>query len=162
MTEIRQLRRQLTNIVAANFPGVDVCVDPKLKPPNKKQQKILQQIITAGFIDSIAVRADVLEAGGGRGARHKNASGVAYKLMWSDEDAYIHPTSVLYIQEPPVMVAYSELTQTPNNTWMKGVTAVEAKWLCNLGKELCTYGRPLNYPLPKWVVENSKHIMVLI
>ncbi|KAI9498059.1 P-loop containing nucleoside triphosphate hydrolase protein [Zychaea mexicana] len=149
MTEIRQLRRQLTNIVASNFPGVDICVDPKLRPPNKKQLKILQQILTAGFIDSIAVRADVLEAGGGKGARHKNASGVAYKLMWSNEDAFIHPTSVLYVQEPPVMVAYSELTQTPNNTWMKNVTAVEAKWLCNLGKELCTYGRPLNYPLPK-------------
>ncbi|KAI8141696.1 P-loop containing nucleoside triphosphate hydrolase protein [Fennellomyces sp. T-0311] len=155
MTEIRQLRRQLTNIVAANFPGVDICVDPKLKPPNKKQQKILQQILTAGFIDSIAVRADVLEAGGGKGARHKNASGVAYKLMWSNDDAYIHQSSVLYVQEPPVMVAYSELTKTPSNTWMKGVTAVEAKWLCNLGKELCTYGRPLNYPLPKVIGEKK-------
>ncbi|KAI7857141.1 P-loop containing nucleoside triphosphate hydrolase protein [Circinella umbellata] len=160
MTEIRQLRRQLTNIVAANFPGVDICVDPKLKPPNKKQLQILQQILTAGLIDSIAVRADVLEAGGGRGARHKNASGVAYKLMWSDEDAFIHPTSVLYVQEPPVMIAYNELTQTPNNTWMKGVTAVEPKWLCNLGKELCTYGRPLNYPLPKVIGEKKDRRIV--
>lgn len=149
MTEIRQLRRQLTNIVAANFPGVDICVDPKLKPPSPKQLTILRQILTAGYIDCIAVRADVLETGGGQGARHKNASGVAYKLMWSDADAYIHPTSVLYVQEPPVMVTYTELTETPRNTWLKGVSAVETKWLSNLGKTLCTYGRPLNYPLPK-------------
>ncbi|CDS09619.1 hypothetical protein LRAMOSA10979 [Lichtheimia ramosa] len=151
MTEIRQLRRQLTNIVAANFPGVDICVDPKLKPPSPKQLTILRQILTAGYIDCIAVRADVLEAGGGQGARHKNASGVAYKLMWSDTDAFIHPTSVLYVQEPPVMVTYTELTETPRNTWLKGVSAVETKWLSNLGKTLCTYGRPLNYPLPKFV-----------
>ncbi|KAI9317711.1 P-loop containing nucleoside triphosphate hydrolase protein [Dichotomocladium elegans] len=155
MTEIRQLRRQLTNIVAANFPGVDLCVNPKLKPPTTKQMTILRQILAAGYLDCLAVRADVLEAGGGAGARYKNASGVAYKLMWSDSDAFIHPTSVLYVQEPPVMVAYSELTETPNKVWLKGVTAVEPKWMSNLGRTLCSYGRPLNFPLPKYVEKDD-------
>ncbi|KAG0164076.1 putative ATP-dependent RNA helicase DHR1 [Apophysomyces sp. BC1034] len=148
MEEIRNLRRQLTNMVASNFPTVDICVDPKLKPPSARQLKVLRQVITAGLIDSVAIRTDVLETGGGKGKRFKNSRGVSYKLMWSDEDAFIHPTSVLYGQEPPRVLVYSELFQS-TRTWLKGVTAVESKWLANIGKDLCSFGRPLEYPLPK-------------
>ncbi|KAF7727046.1 putative ATP-dependent RNA helicase DHR1 [Apophysomyces ossiformis] len=161
MEEIRNLRRQLTNMVATNFPGVDICVDPKLKPPSARQLKVLRQIITAGLIDSVAVRTDVLETGGGKGKRFKNSRGVPYKLMWSDEEVFIHPTSVLYGQEPPRFLVYTELFQS-TRTWLKGVTAVESKWLANIGKELCSFGRPLEYPLPKFLNEKKDRKLVYV
>ncbi|KAI8391758.1 P-loop containing nucleoside triphosphate hydrolase protein [Radiomyces spectabilis] len=150
MEEIRKLRRQLTNMVVSNFPGVDLCVDPKMKPPSSLQLKVLRQVISAGFIDCVAIRADVLETGGGKGLRFKNARNVPYKLMWSDEEAFIHPNSILYNQEPPAVLVYNELFKG-TKTWLKGVTTVESKWLCKIGKDLCTFGRPLDYPLPRFV-----------
>lgn len=148
MEEIRKLRRQLTNLVSSNFPEVDVCLDPKMKPPNATQLKVLRQVLTAGFIDSVAIRQDVLETGGGKGVRYKNARNVVYKLLWSDEEAFIHPNSILYSQEPPAMLVYSELYKG-GKTWLKGVTSVEPKWIAKIGKDLCSFGRPLDFPLPK-------------
>ncbi|EIE89387.1 hypothetical protein RO3G_14098 [Rhizopus delemar RA 99-880] len=150
MSEIRKLRRQLTNLVSANFPEIDVCIDPRMKRPNSTQLKVLRQVLAAGFIDSVAIRQDVLETGGGKGKKYKNARHVVYRLMWSDEEAFIHPTSTLYNQEPPAMLVYSELYKG-GKTWLKGNTAVEAKWIAKLGQGLCSYGRPLEYPLPKFI-----------
>lgn len=151
MLEIRQLRRQLTNIVAANFPNIDVCLDPKLPPPNTTQIKVLQQILAAGFIDCIAVRADLVESGSDvKVGRLKNCRGVPYQVMWSDELAYIHPTSVIFTKEPPAMVAYNEIVKA-TKTYIKGITVVEPKWLFTIGRSLCTFGKPLDYPLPKYV-----------
>ncbi|KAI8069700.1 P-loop containing nucleoside triphosphate hydrolase protein [Gongronella butleri] len=153
MEDIRKLRRQLTNMVAANFPGVNVCVDPKMKPPSALQLKVLRQVALTGLIDCVAMRQDVVETEGGKGTRYKNASNVPYKLMWSDDVAYIHPSSVLYGQEPPAILVYSELFKS-KRTWLKSCTAVEAKWLSKIGKALCTFGRPLDYPKPTPVKGN--------
>lgn len=148
MEEIRKLRRQLTNMVSANFPDIDVSLDPKMKPPSATQLKVIKQVLTAGFIDSVAIRLDVLETGGGKGTKYKNSRNVVYKLLWSDDEAFIHPSSILYSQEPPAMLVYSELYKG-GKTWLKGVTSVEPKWISKIGKELCTFGRPLDFPLPK-------------
>ncbi|KAI9482833.1 MAG: P-loop containing nucleoside triphosphate hydrolase protein, partial [Benjaminiella poitrasii] len=153
MEEIRKLRRQLTNLVSANFPEIDVVLDPKMAPPTATQLKVLKQVLTAGFIDSVAIRQDVLETGGGQGSkRYKNARNVPYRLLWHDEDAFVHPNSILYGQEPPAMLVYSELFKSQGGKmWMKGVTKVEAKWIANIGKDLCSFGRPLDFPLPKFI-----------
>ncbi|CAO3641577.1 unnamed protein product [Mucor hiemalis] len=148
MEEIRKLRRQLTNLVSSNFPEVDICLDPRMPPPNPTQLKVLKQVLTAGFIDCVAIRLDVLETGGGKGVRYKNSRNVVYKLLWSDEEAFIHPGSILYGQEPPAMLIYCELYKGGKN-WLKGVTSVESKWIAKIGKDLCSYGRPLDFPLPK-------------
>jgi ATP-dependent RNA helicase DHX37/DHR1 len=164
MEEIRKLRRQLTNLVSANFPDINVAMDPKMKPPNATQLKVIRQVMTAGFIDSVAIRQDVLETGGGKGSRYRNASNVVYRLLWSDEDAFIHPNSILYGQEPPAMLVYSELFKGAQSTktWLKGVTAVEAKWLAKIGKDLCTYGKPLDFPLPKFLDDKKSRKMVYV
>ncbi|CAM0138885.1 putative ATP-dependent RNA helicase DHR1 [Umbelopsis sp. WA50703] len=154
MDEIRKLRRQLTNIVVANCDGVDVSIDPKMPPPSDLQLKVLRQIITAGFIDSIAVRKDYIESGGSATGKFKSTRGVPYKVMWSDDDVYIHPSSVLYHQEPPVFIAYNEQFQS-SKVWLKGVTKVEPKWLSKIGKSLCTYGKPLDFPLAKYQDEKK-------
>ncbi|ORE11706.1 P-loop containing nucleoside triphosphate hydrolase protein [Rhizopus microsporus var. microsporus] len=161
MEEIRKLRRQLTNLVSANFPDIDVCVDPKMKRPSSTQLKVLRQVLTAGFIDSVAIRQDVLETGGGKGKKYKNARHVVYRLMWSDEEAFIHPTSTLFSQEPPAMLVYSELSKS-GKTWLKGNTAVEAKWVAKLGHGLCSYGRPLEYPLPKYIGDKQDRKLVYV
>ncbi|KAI8876009.1 P-loop containing nucleoside triphosphate hydrolase protein [Backusella circina FSU 941] len=164
MEEIRKLRRQLTNLVSANFPDINISMDPKMKPPTATQLKVIRQVITAGFIDSVAIRQDVLETGGGKGTRYRNASNVVYRLLWSDEDAFIHPNSILYGQEPPAMLVYSELFKGAQSTktWLKGVTAVEAKWLAKIGRDLCTYGKPLDFPLPKFLDEKKTKKLVYV
>ncbi|KAI8640295.1 P-loop containing nucleoside triphosphate hydrolase protein [Parasitella parasitica] len=161
MEEIRKLRRQLTNLVSSNFPEIDVCVDPKMKPPNNVQLKVLRQVLSAGFIDSVAIRQDVLDTGGGKGIRYKNSRNVVYKLLWSDEEAFIHPSSVLYGQEPPAMLIYSELYKG-GKTWLKGVTAVEPKWIAKIGKDLCSFGRPLDFPLPKYTSDKKDRKLVYV
>jgi ATP-dependent RNA helicase DHX37/DHR1 len=148
MEDIRKLRRQLTNMVASNFPEINICVDPRMAPPSALQLKVLRQVITAGLIDCVAMRQDVLDTEGGKGLSFKNSNNVPYKLMWSNEIAYIHPSSILYGQAPPPVLVYSELFKGGRN-WLKGVTAVEPKWLAKIGKSLCTFGRPLEYPYPK-------------
>ncbi|KAF1796039.1 P-loop containing nucleoside triphosphate hydrolase protein [Mucor lusitanicus] len=161
MEEIRKLRRQLTNLVSSHFPEVDICLDPKMKPPTAVQLKVLRQVLTAGFIDSVAIRQDVLETGGGKGVRYKNSRNVVYKLLWSDDEAFIHPSSVLYSQEPPAMLVYSELYQG-GKTWLKGVTAVEAKWIAKIGKDLCSFGRPLDFPLPTYTSDKKDRKLVYV
>ncbi|OBZ89764.1 putative ATP-dependent RNA helicase DHR1 [Choanephora cucurbitarum] len=162
MEEIRKLRRQLTNLVSSNFPDIDVCLDPKMKPPSPVQLKVLRQVLTAGFIDSVAIRQDVLETGGGKGNRYRNARHVVYRLLWSDEEAFIHPNSILYSQEPPAMLVYSELFKGASKAWLKGVTAVESKWIANIGKDLCSYGRPLDFPLPKFIGDKKDRKLVYV
>ncbi|KAI9270879.1 P-loop containing nucleoside triphosphate hydrolase protein [Sporodiniella umbellata] len=159
MEEIRKLRRQLTNLVSANFPDIDICMDPHMKRPSATQLKVLKQVLTAGFIDSVAIRQDVLDTGGGKGKKLKHSRHVVYRLMWSDEEAFIHPTSVLFSQEPPAMLVYSELYKG-TKTWLKGNTAVEMKWVAKLGQGLCSYGRPLEYPLPKYIGDKKDRKLV--
>lgn len=44
MEEIHKLRSQLSNIVRANFPGVDAGFVPKLPPPSDLQVRQLDPI----------------------------------------------------------------------------------------------------------------------
>ncbi|CAG8442945.1 4688_t:CDS:10 [Ambispora gerdemannii] len=109
----------------------------------RQKLKVLRQIITAGFIDQVAIRKGLVDKSA---ASFSSTRGVAYATMWSDEDAFIHPSSVLYHGEPPNFVVYQELQRT-TKVWMKGVTAVQPNWLSKLGKSLCTYSKPGNLPI---------------
>ncbi|CAG8627079.1 1193_t:CDS:2, partial [Racocetra fulgida] len=115
MQEIHKLRGQITNIVQTNCHGVDVYVDPKMKPPSAIQLEALRQIIAAGFIDQVAIRKDVVD---GTGKTYSSTRGITYSTMWTDEDVFVHPSSVLYHEKPPDFVVYQELQRT-NKVWMK-------------------------------------------
>lgn len=121
MLEIHKLRGQLTHLLNQTFPNLNAYVDPKMSIPSQKQLKALRQIITAGFIDSVAVRKDILNPEGGK-LRAKSSRGVPYQTLWSAEDAFIHPSSVLFHSEPPPWVVYGELFKT-SKIWLK------SKWL---------------------------------
>lgn len=155
MQEIHKLRGQLTNIVNINFPSINICVDPKMKPPSKIQLKALQQIIVAGFIDQVAIRKDLVDSAtstnGATRNSGKNARNVAYQTMWSDDDVFIHPSSVIYRHEKlPDFVVYQELQKSSNysdrKVWMKGITIAEPSWLSKFGKFLCTFSKPIKLP----------------
>ncbi|KAI9786905.1 MAG: putative ATP-dependent RNA helicase DHR1 [Geoglossum umbratile] len=59
LKETHKLRRQITEIVRANCPGVIGPFEPKLNPPSTLQVKVIKQIIAAGFVDQVAIRADL-------------------------------------------------------------------------------------------------------
>ncbi|CAG8530050.1 13771_t:CDS:10, partial [Acaulospora colombiana] len=115
MQEIHKLRGQLTNIVNNNCPDTNVFVDPKMKPPSALQLKALRQIIAAGFIDQVAVRKGLID---NTTRTFSSTRNVAYKTMWSDDDVFVHSSSVLYHEKPSDYVVYQELHKT-NKVWMK-------------------------------------------
>lgn len=141
MEEIHKLRAQINNIVQTNFPGVDTKFAPKLPPPNERQVKILKQLLTAGFIDQVAVRKNRVE--GADGVQVSTSKGVPYKAMGISEDAFIHPSSVLANSPPPDYIIFSEVIRS-SRIFLKGVTAVNPSWLSALGKpSLCSFSKPL-------------------
>ncbi|GET03929.1 P-loop containing nucleoside triphosphate hydrolase protein [Rhizophagus clarus] len=145
MEEIHKLRGQITNIIQMNCPGVDVCLDPKMKPPSSIQLKAIRQVITAGFIDQVAIRKGLIDKSSKTFSSTRN---VEYCTMWGDDIAFIHPTSILYHNKPPDFVVYQELHKT-SKVWMKGVTVIESSWLSKLGRSLCTFSKPVELPMSK-------------
>ncbi|KAI5302075.1 putative ATP-dependent RNA helicase DHR1, partial [Ascosphaera atra] len=60
MKEAAQLRRQLYDLVCSNNPARGLPpYNPKTPEPTDKQIKALKQITAAGFIDQVAIRADL-------------------------------------------------------------------------------------------------------
>ncbi|KAJ7095872.1 P-loop containing nucleoside triphosphate hydrolase protein [Mycena belliarum] len=142
MEEIHKLRAQISNIVQVNFATADAGFVPKLMPPTELQLKVLRQLLTAGFIDQVAVRKDRVEQTSSAGVRYATSKGVAYKAMGVSEDVYIHPSSVLANAAPPEYVVFSDLIRT-SRVWIKGLTVINPAWLSSLAKgSLCTFSKP--------------------
>lgn len=120
--------------------------------------KVLRQLLTAGFIDQVAVRKDLAEKDSASGDKFTTSKGVPYRAMGIPDDVYIHPSSVLFNRPPPDYVVYLEVVRT-SRVWMKGLlllskhlpltetpvglTVVNAVWLSSLGKSLCTFSKPI-------------------
>ncbi|QRV92272.1 pre-mRNA-splicing factor ATP-dependent RNA helicase DHX15/PRP43 [Ceratobasidium sp. AG-Ba] len=140
MEEIHKLRQQITQIVVSTFPETGKELSGMMKPPSEKQTKLLQQIMTSGFIDQIAVRKDYIEKR--TGVKRSSARRVAYQAIGVKEDAYIHPSSVLFNSPPPDFVAFQEVVRA-SRVWLKVVTKVNPSWLPALGPSLSTYSKPM-------------------
>ncbi|RAH41163.1 ATP-dependent RNA helicase ECM16 [Aspergillus brunneoviolaceus CBS 621.78] len=123
--EATQLRRQLTDIVRTNNPGLVGAYQARLPEPSEKQVKALKQIITAGFIDNVALRADLAPVPPEMARTPKRAIDVPYfTLMRSREGpglelnekcVYVHPSSILAqmsAKEMPQYIVYSHLQQS--------------------------------------------------
>ncbi|KAJ1913724.1 putative ATP-dependent RNA helicase DHR1 [Mycoemilia scoparia] len=176
MAETRKLRSQLTHLVQANCPGIDVAMNPKMQPPSPKQATVLRQVILAGFIDQVAIRIDLAgptsmteavmqqqnelaqsASYGGGGKSAKSLLSGAYITMWSDELVFIHPESVAHKNQSiksgsgagvwPDAVVYTELQRT-SRLYMKGVTVIDPRWLVAIGRGLCEFGKPRAHPAP--------------
>ncbi|KAJ3822852.1 P-loop containing nucleoside triphosphate hydrolase protein [Lentinula raphanica] len=142
MEEIHKLRAQISNIVQTNFPGIDAGFVPNLSPPNDLQMKVLKQLLTAAFIDQVAVRKDRIEKNA-KGTQYASAQGVAYRALGITEDVFIHPSSILFKISPPDYLVFNEVVRT-SQTWIKGLTVINPVWLSSLGKSsLCTFSKPM-------------------
>ena len=75
-------------------------------------------MITASFIDQVAVRKDLIEQSA-KGSKFSTAKGVPYKTTGFAEDLYIHPSSVVADRLPPDWIVFTEAVRT-SRLWMKG------------------------------------------
>lgn len=83
------------------------------------QLKILRQLLTAGFIDQVAVRKDLVKKETATGNQHSTTRGVPYQALGISEDVYIHPSSVLAKSSPPEFIIFHEVVKT-SRIWLKG------------------------------------------
>lgn len=172
MIEVQKLRRQLHNIMQAHVKnGQDATYSNDLPPPTPKQVTVLKQIVAAGYIDQVAIRADLLPAvAPGRNPRRANE--VAYRTLLPtvtdiDREAtieeqeqaknvYVHSSSVLArlsTHEMPAYVVYSTLSRASVNTVgekqkrtrMHALASVGPKQLAALaeGTPLLEIGKPI-------------------
>lgn len=132
MQEIQQLRGQIANIAKAE--------KGKLTPPDDKTRKMLRQILTAGFIDQVAVLESIALKRGG--SAHASTRGIPYRALGVPEPVYIHPSSVLFHHTPPEYLVFTEVVRT-SRVYVKGNTRIQPSWLAVLGKDMCTFSRPV-------------------
>lgn len=152
MEEIHKLRAQISNLVQANFPTLNVGLDKPFPPPSSLQVKVIRQLLTAAFIDQVAVRKDIIETTS-KGTRFSTSKNVPYRAMGIPEDLFIHPSSVIANQAPPDWIVFTEVIRT-SRLWAKGITTINPAWLVSLGKSsLCTFSKP---------IRNSKGAMMVI
>ncbi|ODA79815.1 hypothetical protein RJ55_05411 [Drechmeria coniospora] len=167
LKEIQQLRRQISELLRANVPAfASLKYQDKLEPPSPKQVSALKQMVAAGFVDQVALRADMAPNPPEHYRKPRRAIDVPYipliPLHAAGADSssglvYIHPTSPLAhlsTQECPEYVVYSYLQRaTPSGldpqktpkTRMHSLTDVTGGQLSGLAKgtPLISYGKPI-------------------
>ncbi|KAK5688194.1 putative ATP-dependent RNA helicase DHR1 [Elasticomyces elasticus] len=132
MSEVQQLRHQLHNIVSARYPAATASFKNVLPKPSKEVVKILGELTAAGFIDQVAIRADLIKdnASSGFGRKPRRAGEVAYRtlvpivdeidrtLAPQDQEmqrsVFVHPSSTLAklgVSAMPDYVIYSHLSR---------------------------------------------------
>ncbi|XP_033627885.1 probable ATP-dependent RNA helicase DHX37 [Asterias rubens] len=144
MTEIRRLRRQLTNAVNSVQTDHETVLDPKMSPPNATQVQILRQVVLSGLPHHIARKMPQTEEQKEKGA---------YQSMGIEGAVFIHPDSVL-AKKQPQFVVYQEVIET-SRPFMRGVTAIEPEWLPVILPQLCTFSKPLEKPAPTYEEETG-------
>ncbi|KAI9718881.1 MAG: hypothetical protein M1812_003765 [Candelaria pacifica] len=169
LLEASKLRHQLTNIVRANRPGIIGVYEARLKEPSDAQLKALKQIVAAGFIDQIAIRADMSPSPPETTRKPKRAIDVPYLPLFSshtrssttepeDLAVYLHPSSLLSETPPsslPQYLIYSHLqrsslstsisTNKPAKIRMHALTPISGLQLSALaqGTPLLEYSKPI-------------------
>lgn len=164
--EASQLRQQLTSIVRTHRPTAIGAYQPKLPAPSEKNINLLTQICAAGFIDQVAMRADLAPVPPELSRKPKTAIDVPYVTLFSSNDSrsddpnekyvYLHPSTLLARTPPaklPGYIIYSHLqrastsvingAKTPK-TRMHPLTPVTRPQLINiaLGTPLLEASKP--------------------
>ncbi|KAF2836981.1 P-loop containing nucleoside triphosphate hydrolase protein [Patellaria atrata CBS 101060] len=127
LEEATQLREQLTAIVRSTRPKTIGAWEEQLPPPDKRILETLKNIVAAGFIDQVAIRADLSPTPPGEETRKpKRAIDVPYITLFlssigstrTEEVAryvYIYPSSMLAHTAPktlPKYLVYSHLSRS--------------------------------------------------
>ncbi|KAJ4369712.1 putative ATP-dependent RNA helicase DHR1 [Neocucurbitaria cava] len=115
MNEASQLRQQLTNIVRAHRPTAIGVYNARLPAPSERNINLLTQICAAGFIDQIAMRADLAP----RATRVAKKAKDRYRYDPNDNYVFLHPSSLLARTPPakmPGYIIYSHLQRAATST----------------------------------------------
>ncbi|KAF2727902.1 DEAH-box RNA helicase-like protein [Polyplosphaeria fusca] len=131
MHETSQLRSQLTAIVRSHRPTAIGPYSPKLPAPSEKTIDLLMQICAAGFIDHVAMRADLSSSPPNLARKPKTAIDVPYVTLFASQDGwsktadptaqfvYLHPSSLLArspVAKLPGFIIYSHLQRAAPST----------------------------------------------
>ncbi|VBB76298.1 Putative ATP-dependent RNA helicase [Podospora comata] len=169
LKEIRQLQFQIADLLRTNIPQhANFKLEEKLDPPSAIQVQALKQMIAAGFIDQVAIRADKAPNPPETYRKPRRAIDVPYIPLIPlegdqkvedplDRLVYIHPTSPLAhlsTAECPEYICYAYLQKAGNTgadgekkvkTRMHALTDLTAGQIASLAKgtPLLTYGKPI-------------------
>jgi ATP-dependent RNA helicase DHX37/DHR1 len=178
LKEIQQLRRQITELLRTNVSAfTNLKYQDKLDPPSPKQVAALKQMVAAGFVDQVAIRADLTPNPPEQYRKPRRTIDVPYiplipihagQEVESDRAVYIHPSSPLAhisIQECPEYIVYSYLQRAAQavdaerrpKTRMHALTDVTGGQLAGLAKgtPLITYGKPIKELKPTTNTEGT-------
>lgn len=171
MKDIRRLRIQLSNLVNNQLSGIVAPVEfsANLAPPSAIQIRTLKQVVTAAYLDHIAIRSDLLDSDSAK----RNAKDILRAEYTSlntlarpanDETnsggIFIHPNSALaMLSTAPDYIVYGELRESQSSGRLRllPLTTVPARDIEPLARDtpLIQYSKPLNYPPPRLFSENS-------
>ncbi|OQV23883.1 putative ATP-dependent RNA helicase DHX37 [Hypsibius exemplaris] len=143
MKEIRQLRQQLTNSVLLAVPNLELSLDPNLSPPTELQSKLLIQVVLSCMGGKIARRipASVIAAAN---VEDKSKLRHAYQTLSLEQLVYIHPSSVLF-QDEPEFILYQELFEG-NKIYCRNVLELKGAWIPKFAPQHCIFSAPLEEP----------------
>lgn len=158
MKEASQLRHQLFIISERSQPGSAGAWSLKVTSPTDQQLHLLRTITAAGFVDQVAIRADLSPSPPELARKPSRAIDVPYITLFShrshndeegDEFVYIHPTSVLAHRSKsklPQYIVYSHLQRSSTGrVRMFPLTPVSGAQLAMLAKDtpLLELGKPI-------------------
>lgn len=161
--EIINLRKQVMYIIRSNTSkeGIAVSVkdeDLKMGIPSNNQIKLLKQMICAGFVDQVVIRADQLFPDDAKITHKTSIINIPYIPVLahksnniSQQFVYIHPTSIINNlgEEPPKYLIYHSLHLSNNTntskTRMKLLCDIKSTPLANVARKgsLLTYSKEL-------------------
>ncbi|CAH2052258.1 unnamed protein product, partial [Iphiclides podalirius] len=148
--EIRKLRKQLTTEINLSVSGVDLSIDPMMKPPDEGQARLLRQLVLSGLGDQVAKKIALDEVKEGEDKRKYK---YAYHCGELEEPVHLHSESILR-QCIPEWLVYQELYETGpegrRKMVMRNVAAVEPEWLPVYVPQLCNLGDPLTDTEPRY------------
>ncbi|CAF2078328.1 unnamed protein product [Rotaria magnacalcarata] len=142
MTEIRKIRRQLTQIVKSILPETATVLDARLLPPSEQQICLLRKVLAAGMVDRLAKKIEGSVVINGHKANN------AYQTLLLEEPVFIHPSSVLANDSPP-FVCYQELHET-SRIFIKDICAIQMDWIVQINPHLCSFGPIEEEPSPRY------------
>ncbi|KAL9105459.1 MAG: hypothetical protein Q9227_009368 [Pyrenula ochraceoflavens] len=166
LKEASQLQTQLAKIVQSNLPSQLLNTSNRLPVPSSRQLNVLKELVAAGFIDQIAIRADLAPVPPELPAKPKRAIDVPYlpliplastNASLYEKTFFIHPSSLLARMSPknlPQYVVYSHLHQSTAGLLgaskipkirMFPLTDISGNKLTSLasGSPLLSYGKPI-------------------
>jgi ATP-dependent RNA helicase DHX37/DHR1 len=168
MKEIRKLRIQITNIVNNQLSGIvaPVQFSANLQPPSALQIRTIKQVVTAAYLDRIAIRSDLVDSNSPSKKTTKTSRAEYLPMIAPTRQAMmtdfasIHPRSaVANASSAPEYIGYSDIraSQKTGRLRLMPLTTVSPREIEPLarGTPLIQYSKPLNYPPPRVFTDNG-------